>query len=146
MSINELEKDLQILKSINLEEFKELNLDENLIDENNKNIKLIENDLQDLSESFKMLLELAHKDQDNLNNIEDNTEKVYEQVKDSDEILKYVQKNKIYNIKNKIKIIAGVTIGGLLFGGVGSIFGIIPAIVGTGVGTGTGGLFSYFVF
>ena len=119
------------------------NVDDEIIREANLQIQQLEKDLTELRDSTNMLRRLILIDDDNLDEVE---ELIFDTDDEIDEVntnLEIVSKLAKYN--NTIKIITGALLGGTVLGGVGAIFGIIPAVGGVGVGFGTGGLIAKFI-
>lgn len=135
-----LQKELLQLKELNMSTFKELNPDTELFNETTKQLQEIERELKDINELMVSFSGLLVKQGEELNNTEDHVVNTNQTIAATLPILEETIEE-IKEINNKyitLKIVGGAVLGGILFGGVGSIFGIIPGIVCTGVGTTSG--------
>lgn len=133
---NELNNDLNILKSMKLEY-----PDNEIIKETNLQLKEIEQGLMNIKELMKMTENIIVKDGENLNKIETNVESSDVLIEDLNEIIQISYNNN----HTTYKVVGGVIIGGLVCGGIGSIFGIIPGLICASVGSGSGCLVGYFI-
>lgn len=107
------------------------------------NMKIMEKDLLELEEIFKLSYELVLIDNENIDHVEEEVKETNNNIEVADENI--VEAKIIKNSSNGIKIIGGIAIGGILCGGVGAIFGIVPGIIGMSIGGGLGGGTLYFV-
>lgn len=144
--LQQLRKDMLLLKDINSVSFKELNSDTEVIKETNKQLQEIENDLLGIDRIMKDFHVLFVDDAEKLLQIEDKVTEVTKTVEETLPIIDSIIEEIKISSDNKIalKLVSGAVIGGLLLGGVGSIFGIIPAIICTGVGSSSGVIVGYF--
>jgi hypothetical protein len=118
----------------------ELDVDELLISQMNKDMKEIEQELSALHELFELLGIHVYKQKEDLEEIEQKVTNSDVNVQIATNTLKEANIIRKKSNKKIIKIIGGATVGGLLFGGVGAAFGIIPTLVGTGIGIGAGSI------
>ena len=122
-----------------------IDVDQAIIEETNLKMKELEQDFADLCDAMKIMNELVLLDEEKLEEIEQNVITTDSVILETIPILEQALelKEELDNKYVTLKVIGGVIVGGLLFGGVGSIFGIIPAVVGAGVGGGGGGIVGY---
>lgn len=116
-------------------------INEIIIDERNKEIKKLEEEFTDLRDSMQLLSVLLVEQGENLDISENNLEKTAIELNEANIILEKIPDKKETLVKN-IKIVSSIIIGGLVLGGVGSVFGIIPGIIGLGLGSGSGAVIS----
>jgi rRNA maturation endonuclease Nob1 len=138
--INDLHKEVMMLKELNSIMFKETNPDEEIIKETNKQLKEIEQELAGLKELMESMNEMIVLDGEKLDQAEENVVNADQTIEETLPILETTIKE-IKEIENKytvLRVVGGAVVGGVLFGGVGSVFGIIPGLVCTIVGTGGG--------
>ena len=114
------------------------NVDDEIIKEANLQIQQLEKDLTELKDSTIMLQRLILMEDDDLDEVEELIFDADDEVDNAN--INFENSSKLINYNNTIKIIAGALLGGTVFGGVGAIFGVFPAVGGVGVGIGTGGL------
>ena len=119
-------------------------LDDELSNDLDSKIKMYQ-ELADLKDCMNTFSQIVLRDGETLNKIEDKVQKINDEIQTTVIELKNVEQNINSDFISKLKIIGGVAAGGLLFGGIGGIFGLVPALIGLGVGSGTGGLISYTV-
>lgn len=136
LEIKQLQSDLNILKEIDFKYFKEMDPDEEFLNETNLEIENIENELLELSSIIEITGELVFIDQQQLDTVE----------KDITILEQNLDLSKSNNhIDSKNKIIGGIILGGILFGGIGAVFGIIPGVIAMGLGSGSAGAIGYFM-
>ena len=142
--LDSLSKDIMILKTMNYDS-SNMDVDQAIIKETNTKLLEIERDFNDLCDAVKIMNELIGLDQEKLDYAESNLVEVDNTILETLPILEeaYELKNKMKNKYLTVKIISGATIGGIVIGSIGSVFGIIPGIIGLSVGTGSGGLIGY---
>lgn len=140
--VESLKSDLHILKEINIQNFKELDTDYELLLETNLEIENIEKELLALNSVNEIVGELVFMDQEKINLVDTQITLAQQNLETTIPILSEVS-NSNSGI-TKLKIMGGVILGGTLLGGVGALFGIVPCIVAVGIGSGTGGLVGYF--
>lgn len=119
------------------------NIDDEIIKETNSQIEQLEKDLTELRDSTNMLRRLILIDDDNLDEVEELIFDTDDEIEQGNTNLDNISKLIMYN--NSIKIITGALLGGTVFGGIGAIFGVLPAVGCAGVGFGTGGFIAKFV-
>jgi len=122
-----------------------IDVDQAIVEETNLKMKELEQDFADLCDAMKIMNELVLLDEEKLEEIEQNVITTDTTILETIPILEQALelKEEIDNKYIAIKVIGGVLAGGFLFGGIGAIFGIIPAVVGAGVGGGGGGIVGY---
>lgn len=113
-----------------------------LINERNKEIKSLEEDLVALRDSMEILATMIDDQGEKLDIAEKNIEETVITTQEAVQIIEQISDKRDILIRN-VKIVSGVIIGGALLGGIGSIFGIIPAIVGAGVGSSGGAVIGF---
>lgn len=116
-------------------------INEIIIDERNKEIKKLEEEFTNLRDSMQLLSVLLVEQGENLDISENNLEKTAIELNEANIILEKIPDKKETLVKN-IKIVSSIIVGGLVLGGVGSVFGIIPGIIGLGLGSGSGAVIS----
>ena len=92
-----------------------------------------------LKETFNIINEFIILDQPKIDKIEENILTANDFINDGNVII-IDTKEKNKNNYKILKIIGGATIGGICLGGISSIFGIIPGIIGASLGSSTTGL------
>ena len=131
--------EIVMLKDIN-EHLMENDVDIKIINETNNQLRQIEQDLKDLSDIFNTVNNLIGKENDNINKIEENVVSI-------DETIDYIVDDTIndlttiehqYKNYTTAKIAGGAIIGGTIAAGVGAFFGIVPCIIGAGIGLSIG--------
>lgn len=122
--------------------FTSQNVNELIIKERNEEIKNLERDLVDLRDSMEILSSMLGEQGEALDVAEAHVEETVITTNEAVQIIEQIPDKKQVLVRN-IKIISGVIVGGALLGGVGSIFGIIPAVVGAGIGSGGGAIVGY---
>lgn len=128
-------------------QFKEINPDTEIIEQNNKEWKALERNLIDLKDSMNFIKEYVTISNTQIIEIENNVTKTNNQLDvtlDNLTKVNVIKQNNNNNIQI-IKVITGAIICGTLFGGIGACFGLIPAIGSTSIGLGTGGLIGKFI-
>lgn len=125
--IHKMDEDLQLLKEINDSRVDVIRTNE---------IIQIEKELMDLKETLEIMEKIIVSDGHKLDKIEHNIINSTQCIKKTNRIIMEYDKPKL----NLIKIIGGATLGGIVLGGIGSIFGTIPTIIGIGIGTCIGGI------
>jgi len=123
----------------------EFDIDRLMAEDRNKQIKELESEIIELNETMQMVNALIVRDGEKLDIVEDNITKVSQDVEETIIILENTAEQ-VDGVRNKyttVKVVSGVVVGGVLLGGIGSIFGIIPAVIGAGIGSGGGGLVGY---
>jgi len=117
--------------------------DETIVNERNREIELIHEDILDINEITKDMNEMLHqqgyiitKVEDKIHECGDKTVHAIEELKKAD---KYHQK---YSY-GKYKILGGLIIGTTIFGGIGAVFGIIPAVASAGLGGSLGAVIGF---
>jgi hypothetical protein len=129
---------LQMLHTQSKFAFQELDPDKEMIKEMNETLESIEESLTCLDESMNYVHDLIILDAEDLNVGENNVIHSHDVVEETVKVLDDVKT--ISNNNTAImKMITSAIICGSLFGGVGAVFGLIPAIGGAGIGLGTGG-------
>ena len=118
------------------------NVEKRIIKERNNEIKNLEKDLIDLHDSMTILSTMLNEQGEELNIAEINVENTVITTNEAVIILENIPDKQTTLVKN-LKIVGAATVGGVLLGGIGSIFGIIPALIGVGVGTSGGGIVGY---
>lgn len=113
-----------------------------IIEERNKEIKSLEQDIIALNDSMIILATLLNEQGDELKIAEMNVEQSEITMIETVAILENIPDKKD-TVINTVKVISGIVIGGTIVGSIGSIFGILPAIIGVGLGSGTGGIVAY---
>lgn len=109
-------------------------INEIIINERNKEILRLEQDFTDLRDSMDILSVLVLDQGENLDVSETNLEETKIHLNEANQVLEKIPDKKELLIRN-VKIASGIVIGGLLLGGVGSVFGIIPGLVGAAIGS-----------
>ncbi|ARF09520.1 hypothetical protein Indivirus_1_143 [Indivirus ILV1] len=119
-----------------------INVDELLIKERNEEIKSLEEELINLRDSMKILASMIDDQGEIIDIVE---KKIEETAITTEETVKIIEKipNKKDIIIRNVKIVSGVIIGGAILGGIGSIFGIIPAVICAGIGSSSGAIVGY---
>lgn len=121
------------------------NIDIEILDERNEEMKKIEKDILELKNIYNEYGQILSLQTEDINKIENTFNNIKENINvDFSEI-----KEEIDNTHKKlIHVIGGAVVGGLIFGGIGSIFGPIAILIsgasGLGLGTISGILFHYF--
>ena len=118
------------------------NVEKRIIKERNNEIKNLEKDLIDLHDSMTILSTMLNEQGEELNIAEINVENTVITTNEAVIILENIPDKQTTLVKN-LKIVGAATVGGVLLGGIGSIFGIIPALIGAGIGTSGGGIVGY---
>jgi len=115
-------------------------VDKAIIDETNMLLEYLEKDMVALSEITLIINENIMIDKEKLDKIEENVIEIDNTISETIPILEKVIeiKEQIDDKYKIIKIVGGAIIGGGLCGGIGFVFGIIPGIVGIGLGTSSG--------
>jgi len=115
-------------------------VDKAIIDETNMLLEYLEKDMVALSEITLIINENIMIDKEKLDKIEENVIEIDNTISETIPILEKVIeiKEQIDDKYKIIKIVGGAIIGGGLCGGIGFVFGIIPGIVGLGLGTSSG--------
>jgi len=108
------------------------------VDDKNQEIRELEKDLGLLAETMTSFYKLVGIQGDNIKHVEENTVTTDIVVSAGVNELQQAEILNRDNYTNIISVTGGAVIGGLLFGGIGAVFGIAPALIGGGVGTGTG--------
>jgi len=130
LSNQQMNDKLMILKSIDV--------DAEIMKEVHREIREYEQDMQDIKFIMENMSELVHGSKEKLDKIEETIEKVNEDIIESNKDLQYVNDEIVDDKYKYLKITGGALLGGLCLGGVGAIFGIVPAVVGVCVGLGAG--------
>ena len=144
INMNDSEQNI-VLKEIITDQLKEIESDDKIIEETNKQISEIERDMSDLTDIMKCVQGTIVTDGQKIETIEKHIENADQTILETLPILNEVITT-IADINDKyttLKVIGGAVIGGVLFGGVGSLFGIVPGLVFTGVGSGSGVMIGY---
>lgn len=139
--LNSLVRQVKTLRNTNNLLSSSYCVDDILIEETNKELIKLEQELNSLKELSEIVVENIDLQEKPLDKVEENVESANINVINTIEKFEIIES---HYISTNAKIIGGTIIGGLLLGGVGSLFGIIPAIAGLGIGSGTGYFTSYF--
>ena len=139
-SHKELYKEFAMLQELNLE-MRATTVDEEIIKETNDQLDKIKRELIELQELMVSVNELIVLDGEKLDQAEENIIVADELITDTIPILEEIKE--INNNYDTIKTVGGALLGGVVLGGVGSIFGIIPGVVCVGIGTGGGAIAGY---
>ena len=136
--IAELKNDILLLKDMNQLEY----FDVDLVNCTNKDLEKLYKDLEDLSSTINIFNTIVINSQENIDHIESQTKLIKHNIEDNKIDLQEINQKIVLD---KIKLVGGAIITGVLFGGVGSIFGLIPALIGTGSGLCAGGIIGNFI-
>lgn len=132
---------LKLLKEINIENINFTNSEDKLFIEYEQEIENMNKELLEFKDVLEKMGELVFIDNNTLNELEDSIVKTTENIEKNiiaiEEATKIIQNENKYNL---IKFLGIPTVSCLVFGGFGSFLGIIPAIVGAGIGLAAGGL------
>ncbi len=138
--------DLDTIDSIHynvsqLQDYKEITVDEAITLESEEEIKKLEKDLIDLNSIMKDLNQLVFDQGILINEAEENID---ETQLNTEVAVEELQKAEGFQISKRRKIVgatAGATIGGVLLGGLGCLLGgAIPGAIGGGIGTAGGAI------
>ena len=134
---------VELVKKMNVQ-FQEFDVDENIINETNKEIKEIEQDLLDIYESMRILNELTNWDTEKIETVELKVNDADLHIKNAldqlnDAIDEYNKANEKWTV---IKTVGGATVGAVI-GGVGFVFGAIPGSIIFTLATATGATTGY---
>lgn len=124
---------------INSVDFLEQDVDTEIVKDRNKDIKNLEQDLVDLSESMQLLATMVGEQGEAIDTAEEHVEKSVITINESLVIIENIPDQKETLVKN-LKIAGSIVVGGTLCGGIGLLFGIGTAIIGTAVGCGGGAI------
>lgn len=115
--------------------------DEIDIYENNlQQIKHLEKELVELNDLFKEFGELVIRQGEDINEVEECVVATEDCINEGVGELHEADNQNSDTRSNFLHVIGGGIIGGAAFGGIGAIFGAIPALLGTGIGLGAGGI------
>ena len=128
-----------------INQLQSIDVDKAIIEETNLKLEELQKDFVDLCDALKMLNGLALIDEEKLEEIEENVIQTDTIISDTLPILEQAieLKEDADNMYTTFKVVGGVMIGGIVCGGIGAIFGIVPAIIGVGIGSGSGGAVGY---
>lgn len=118
-------------------------VDNAIIEETNMLLENLQQDMLALSEIHLIINENIVLDGEKLDKIEENVIEVDKTIEETLPLLE-----EVIELKDNYtfaKIAGGVVVGGTLCGGVGVIFGVVPGIIGLGLGGGGGGVIAYVV-
>lgn len=144
MSIHdELEESLRELPKLIMTYDVDCDHDTGIIKETNEHLEQLKSNLLMLSETMQLLGEYIEIDSDKFNAIEktmdESSEIIIDGVKILDDSAPKIHGNKIM----AFKVVSGVVLGGTIMGGIGSTFGVVPALICMGLGSSGGGLVGY---
>lgn len=141
--LKEIDTDVDLLLTININQ--KMDIDQAIIQETNSKLIKLKQDIIDLRDTMTMMNEFISLDGEKMDIAEENLVFIDDTILETMPILEEIieLKEEVTNKYLSIKMIGGATTGGILFGAVGSFFGIIPAIVGVGIGIGGGGAVGY---
>jgi len=125
-------------------EFRELNTDREIIEQNKQEWIKLEQNLLDLKDSMDFIKEYILIEGVQIEKIDINVAETRQNTESSIDNLNEITILKKNHNSKIIKIVIGSIICGTLFGGVGACFGILPALGGTCIGCGTGSIIGNF--
>ena len=117
----------------------ELDSNELILEERRHTMSIIERELSDLAQSQEYCNSILEMSQGDLEGIDNCLNSVDANIGSTQSKLELINSYKHDVNIGLVKVIVPVVVCGVLFGGVGAVFGLIPAVVGIACGLGTGG-------
>lgn len=130
--------DNTVIQMEHLEEMDDSDIETSILQEKEELLNQIQNDLIILQEIVDSVNELVYDQKDNVDQITLTVDRVEENIELGNEQLEQALGYNVQHKKTVTLTIGGAVIGGLLTGGIGSVFGLVPAIIGLGLGSGLG--------
>jgi hypothetical protein len=121
------------------------NVDKAIADEINFLLEELKEDMIAINEISLIINEKLAIDNDKLEMIEDNLEITDDNIEEAIPLLEETIELK-ENVDKKyviITVVSGIVVGGGICSGIGALFGVAPALIGLGLGAGSGGTVGY---
>lgn len=134
---SEEEKQVLILEELN-SYLKEENADEFLLQESEESINKIKEDLLILKEIVDSVNSMIDEQKEDIEQIVHTVSKVEQNIESGNEELENALGYSAKSKKTVALTVGGAVVGSVLTGGVGSVFGVIPAVAGLGIGGSVG--------